>query len=171
MEKGKTKSKLKNYLILFGLFFACVIIVLYLCSWYRVYDQYQKETPVIRGSVQEIMSEDLEHYVLDNPYAVIYMCTASDEKCRSFEKNFKKLIEKKELTEDIIYLNLSDTDLDAFTEEFNNRYSYKTKLTTNYPAIVLFEDNKVVGLLQGNNKKELTVTRVKQFLELNEIGE
>ena len=171
MDNNKAKSKLKNYLILCGLFLACAVIVLYLCSWYKVYDQYQKETPVIRGSLQEIMSEDLEHYVLDNPYAVIYMCTASDEKCRSFEKNFKKLLEKEELTDDIIYLNLSDVDQDSFVNDFNSNYPYKNKLSTNYPAIVLFEDSKVIGLLQGTDKKKLTVTRVKQFLELNEIGE
>ena len=73
--------------------------------------------------------------------------------------------------DNIIYLNLSDVDQDSFVNDFNSNYPYKNKLSTNYPAIVLFEDSKVIGLLQGTDKKKLTVTRVKQFLELNEIGE
>lgn len=169
--KGNDKKAIHNYVLLIILFAATAGVVIYLCKWYNVYHEYQKETPVIRGSLMEIMNDDLEHYVLDNPTAVIYMCTAKDDNCRIFEKDFKKLLKKRDYNNEIIYLNLSDLNQDEFIESFNNKYNYKIKLTTHYPAFVLFEDGKVVSVLQGSENKPLTLSKVKQFLELNEIGE
>jgi predicted bacteriocin transport accessory protein len=166
-----SKNKIKNYIILVVIFLLCMGLVLYFCKWYKVYDEYQKETPVIRDSLFEIVSDDLEHYVLENPSTVIYMCTATNNTCRTFEKDFKKLIKQDELSDDIVYLNLSDLDQDEFVSEFNSKYNYKIKLTTDYPAFVLFEDGKVVSVLQGSDDSKLTISKVKQFLELNDIGE
>lgn len=170
-EDLKTKKKIHNYIILFVIILLSVGIVLYLCRWYEVYDEYEKEIPVIRDSLLEITNEDLEHYILDNPTAVIYMCTASSESCRSFEKDFVKLIQKEELGDKIIYLNLSNVDQEQFVKEFNEKYPYKVELTTNYPAFVIFEDGKVHSMLQGKENKKLTVSKVNQFLDLNKIGE
>ena len=36
---------------------------------------------------------------------------------------------------------------------------------------VTVEDGKIRKILQGKNDEELTITRVKQFLELNDVGE
>ena len=108
---------------------------------------------------------------MDNPSAIIYMCTANDDVCRNFEKDFKKLLRKKDYRNQIIYLNLTDIDQDVFVNDFNARYHYKNKLTTNYPAFVLFEDGEVKSILQGKENKTLKISKVKQFLELNEIGE
>ena len=168
---NEKKKIVHNYFILLIIYVAAMCLVIYLCKWYNVYDEYQKETPVIRGALQEIVSDDLEHYVLDNPTAVIYMCTSSDEVCRSFEKGFKKLLNKRDYNNQIIYLNLSGIDQDSFVNGFNDKYLKKNKLSTNYPAFVLFQDGKAISILQGSVSKPLTVTKVKQFLEINDIGE
>lgn len=170
-EVEKERSLFKRYLILIFIFILCMGLVIYLCKWYKVYDDYQKEIPVIRDTLSEITDVDLEHYILDNPSTIIYMCTASDEVCRDFEKDFKKLVIKKEYTDKIVYLNLSGLDQDKFVEEFNSKYNFKIKLTTDYPAIVMFEDGKITSLLQENDKRDFTISTVKDYLELNMIGE
>ncbi len=171
-KENGTKKIVKNYLLLLIIFIVCIGFVLYLCNLYQVYDQYQKETPVIQGALQEIVPDDLEHYVLDTPTTVIYMCTSYDEECRAFEKDFKKYLSKREWNNEVVYLNLNDLDQEEFVHSFNTKYPYKKEsLSTHYPAFVLFEDGKVRGLLQGNNQKKLTITKVRQFLEINEIGE
>ena len=68
----------KNYVIVVVMFVALVILVIYLCSLYRVYDEHQREIPVIRGTLSEILPDELDHYIMENPTTVIYMCTASD---------------------------------------------------------------------------------------------
>ena len=170
MDKS-TKKRIHNYIILAVVFLLCMGLIIYLCKCYKVYDEYQKETPVIRGALQEIVNDDLEHYVLDNPSALIYVCTSKDDICRDFEKDFKKFVIQQELNDDIVYLNTTGLDQNEFVDEFNKKYNYKRELTTNYPAFVLFENGKIVSILQGTEGKKLTVTKVKHFLELNKIGE
>ncbi len=179
--KGKVKEKEKelepvpskthNYIILIILFVACIAFVLYICQVYKLSVEEKKKVPIISGYLMEIYHNDLEHYVLDNPSTVIYMCTANDDTCRSFERDFKKLLKKKNYNEEIIYLNLTDVDQEEFVKSFNEKYHYKIELTTHYPAFVYFEDGNVDHILQGSEKKPLTITKVKQFLELNHIGE
>ena len=161
----------KNYIILVVLFVAIVALVLYLCNLYHVYDAHQREIPVIRGTLSEIQPDELEHYLMENPTSVIYMCTASDESCRDYEKDFKKLVEKKELQESIIYVNLSDIDQLEFVDKFNAKYPYRVSLKQNYPAFVAFEDGEVRSILQADKDDRLTISKTEQFIELNQIEE
>lgn len=170
-QKSARKRKIHNYILLVFLFLCCMAFVLYLCELYKVNEAEKKKTPVIRGSLLEIYQEDLEHYVLDNPNTLIYLCTSDNDTCRSFEKSFKKFLNKKEFYDQIIYLNLTDLNQEEFVNQFNSKYHYKVSLSTDYPAFVLFEDGKVISILQGSEKKPLTITKLRQFLELNEIGE
>ena len=78
MADKKQKKQMKNYFILLLIFVLGIGITLYLTRLYHVYDEYQKQTPIIRGVVSEITNEELEHYLLENPSTVIYMCTSSD---------------------------------------------------------------------------------------------
>ncbi len=173
-EKRKNKTKkvgVKNYIILLLLFATGIGLTMYFCNCYHVYDEYQKQTPIIRGSLSEITNEEIEHYILENPSTILYMCTSSDMPCRNFEKDFKKLIKKENLQESIIYLNLSDTNKKEFVENFNSKYSYKVKLTTNYPALIIFEEGRIKNILQSKKDKKLTISKAKQFIEINDIGE
>lgn len=170
-EVKEEKSVVHSYLLLVVLFVATIGLVLYLCKWYNVYDEYQKETPIIRGALSEIIYDDLEHYILDNPTTVIYMCTAQDDTCRSFEKSFKRLLKNKDYNDEIIYLNLSGLNQEEVVATFNEKYKNKVGLTTNYPALVYFEDGRVKSILQGKENKKLSIVKVKQFLDLNDIGE
>lgn len=170
LKEEKSNNKVRNYIILFILFIACFGLVLYLRELYKVNEAEQKKIPVIQGYISEIYNDDLEHYIMDNPNGVIYMCIANDENCRVFEREFKKLLKKNEYNDNLVYLNLTDVDQDKFLEEFNGKYIYKVKLSKEYPAFVLFEDGKVKAILQEKNKK-LDIVKVKHFLELSEIGE
>ncbi len=162
---------LKNYAIITLIFLATIGLTLYLCNCYSVYNEGKKEIPVIRGTLSEITNEDFEHYILENQSAKVYMCTASSPTCRSFEKDFIKLIKKKNLQEEIVYLNLSNVDQEEFVKTFNEKYTFKIPLTTNYPAIVIFDEGKIESILQGSKKESLTLSKAKQFIEINKIGE
>ncbi len=166
----KNKIPLKNYLILLLIFLITGILVIYLCNCYTVYSESKKEIPVIRNTLFEITDKELEHYILENPTTLIYMCTASDEACRTYEEGLVKLVKKSDLKDKMIYLNLSDLNQDEFVESFNEKYPYKIKLTANYPAIVAFTDGKVTNILQSKNKK-LTINKTKQFIEITNPGE
>lgn len=170
-DNVENKKLFRNYMLLALLFMLSIGLVLYFCELYKVRDAERKRVPIIEGDLQEIYSGDLEHYIVDNLDTLIYMCTANGDTCRSFERDFKKLLKKKDYSNQIIYLNLTDLNQDEFIKEFNNSYHYKSALTSYYPAFVLFEDGKIKNILQGSDVKPLTITKVKHFLEINEIGE
>ena len=173
-EKQENKKYLKNYVILIVIFLLVIALTVYLCECYKVYREEQKNIPVIRGTlVSEITDIELEPFIIENPSTVMYICTASNDKCRSFEKSFIKLVNKYNLQDTIVYLNLSNVeDQDAFVEEFNEKHPFKKgELTTNYPAIILFDEGKIKIILQGKNNDKLKISKVKDFIELNKIGE
>lgn len=163
----KQKNYFKNYIILSVIFIGCIFLTLYFCKWYEVYKEYEREIPVIRGALFEITPEDLDHYVVDNSNAIIYLCTANGEDCRLFEKDFKKYIKKKGITEGIVYLNLTNVDQEEFIERFNQKYPNKHKLNGKYPAFVVFQDGKINSILQGGKNIKITISKVQNFLELN----
>lgn len=172
MDKNEKKMRsipAKNYVILVVLFIAVIILVLYLCNLYHVYDEHQREIPVIRDSLFEIQPDEIQHYVMENPTSVFYMCTATDDACRSFEKDLKKLIEKEELQSAIIYVNLSNVNQSEFVDEFNSKYPYKISLKKNYPAFVVFEDGQVSSILQARRGDKLTISETENFIKLNKI--
>jgi len=167
----KDKKRFKNYIILIIIFILCWGLTLYLCEWYKVYNDYEKQTPVIRGTLSEITYEDLDHYVVDVPSVIVYICTSYDDNCRNFEKNFKKYVKKNDLNDSIVYLNITNIDKQQFINDFNNKYNYKGKLTGNYPAFVSFKDGKINSVLQATDNKNLSLSKVDSFLDLNNYEE
>ncbi len=163
----ESKTMFRNYMLLILLFVGMIVMVLYICELYKVSDEERKRVPIIEGALQEIYNDDLEHYIMDNPTTIIYMCTANGDVCREFERDFSKLLKKKDYSNQLIYLNLTDLNQEEFVKNFNNLYNYKKQLTSYYPAFILFEDGKVKNILQGNKDKPLNIIKVKQFLELN----
>ena len=164
------RSKLKSIIILVVVSLLVVGLVLYLCDCYKVYEESKREIPVLDGILVEISTNELDHYLLENPSTVIYICTVQDTTCRNYESKLIKLIEKKALKDDIVYLNVSETEKEAFIEDFNDKYNYKVKLGNKFPAYVIFDDGEISGILQ-DKEKDLTIQKTKQFIELNEIGE
>lgn len=164
-------KKLKNIILLILLFVGAAALTLYLCDCYKVYDEYQKQTPVIRGTLSEINKDEVDHFILENPDTTVYMCTSNSEECRNYEKNLKRLLSKMNVEESIVYLNISENESENFVSEFNKKYQYKINLTTSYPAFVNFEDGEIKYILQGTESKPLTISKTKQFFELNHIGE
>lgn len=178
MKKKKTQEKeqlrkigLKNYIILAIIFIVVTLVSLYLSSVYKVYEQSKREIPVIRGTLSEITTEEVDHYISENPTSMLYVCTASDSRCRSFEKELKKLVEREELQEELVYLNITEEEKNSFHEEFNEKYKSRFKLTSSYPALIVFDEGKVTHMLQEKEEKKLSITKTSQFIDLHRIGE
>ncbi len=166
------KKEIKNWLTLIAIFIIAMSLTLYVCKCYKVFIEYEKEKPVIADAFYEISSEDeVYNYIMENPTTTLYMCIASDDTCRSYERGLKKLSKKIDLSESVVYLNLNDVDQDEFIEKFNKKYVYKIPLKKSFPAFVTFEDGKIIGILQGTDKEKLTISKTRQYMEFNHIVE
>ena len=177
MKKNNKKTNennkpLKNYIILLLLFAVGIGLTLYLCKWYKVIDEEKKSVPVIRGTItNELYPNEVDAYLVEYPSSVLYLCTSESPKCRSFEKHFKKYLESSQNSDYIVYVNLTNTNLDEFTNNFNDKYSSKKKISSSYPTLVVLNDGKISDIIQTKKDKKLTVKDAKEFLEENNIGE
>ncbi len=170
IKKTQKQIPPKNYIILICLFVVTIFLLLFITEKYESYKEYEKQTPIIRGTLPEIGYTEVDHYITENPYVVLYMCTASDEVCRSFEKDLKKVVLKDGLSNSITYVNLSEVDSNQFVDEFNSKYPYKKDLTTSYPAFVIIRDTEIIDILQGNSEKPLTISKAEAFFKYYEVG-
>ena len=171
MEKNDKKITTKNVILLIIIFLIGIGLTFYFCKWYQVIDQNKKSVPIIRGTLQEITNNELDDYLLENPTSIIYLCTSDSMKCRNYEKDVRKYFIDSGLKDVIIYVNLTNIDQTKFIKNFNKNFDYKTKLTTNYPAIIYFYDGSIKDMIQGKKGNTLTLNKTKEFFKNNEIGE
>ena len=159
-------KKVKNYIILFIIFIVGILITLYLCQCYKVYSDNQKETPVIRSYLKEMsMLEELNNFILENPSSIIYTCTSKNDRCRMFEKELKNVVEKDDLYDDLVYLNVKDEELDSFISNFNKKFNYKHELV-NVPAFIFFRDGKVNNIYQDKKDHEIEIKKLRNLIDI-----
>ena len=91
------KKPTKNYIIISIIYLAVFVFLFYFVKWYDTLDDYRRQIPVLRDVLQEVDTLEVDHYLQEVPNAVLYLCTASEDKCRSFESDFRYLIKEKEL--------------------------------------------------------------------------
>ncbi len=174
MTKKKKQPKVayrptRNYLIYAGIVLVTILLVVYLCDWYRAYQEYQVTIPIIRGTISEIKTQEVEHYLLENENALLYFCTSEEEDCRTFEVRLKRIIKENQLEGKMTYVNLTDhKDFSSFAKEFEKKYKLKESLLS-YPTIIYMKDQKVENILQGTEESPLSIDRFQQFLDLTNL--
>lgn len=161
----------KNYIILGVIVIITTLAAVYLCSWYKQYDDNKITTPVITEVLREVEYNNLNSVLQERDVLAIYLCTTNESKCRNFEKKLSKYIKDNNLTEEIIYLNLGyKNDEMNLLNKIYDKYKSESlvKKVYKYPALLLFNQGKLVDVL-SSNEKEITINQVDEFLEGYEI--
>lgn len=168
MEKDIKKIPVNNYIKLFIIVIVVVLGSLLFRNWYLGRINYELNIPVITDTlIRKINTEEVYNYIHENENAVIYMGVASDKNCRSFEKEFNKVVEERKLEDKITYLNLTEEkDKNSFILEFNK--TYDTSLL-GYSAFVIFENGKIKSSYSVKNGDKLDVSEVIKLLDENGV--
>lgn len=174
MKKKKEEKKLdKNekkygYLKLFLLFAVTVFLVLFIQNLYLGKENYQLNIPVISETLkQEINKNETYNYVRENPDSILYIGLVSDTDSRTFELDFNQIIKTRKLEESITYLNLEqEKGVDKFFKEFNKFYGCNLK---EYPSIVIFDEGKVIDILEIPTGDKYKSEIVEKFLDRYQV--
>lgn len=168
MNKVK-KVTVKDWIEVFILVIVIVCITFYLCSWYKNYKKESMSAFVLDDLVMQIRYEELDPYLLENNDKYLYICVVDDNDCREFETEIKEIIEKRQLNDMIVYLNLTDEEnKEDIIKQMNKKYGDKKKIN-GYPAFVRIKDSKIVSMVEKTNKK-LTKKKFEKFLDVNEMN-
>lgn len=153
------KKSAKNYVILACIYLAVIFLVLYFVKWYQTYQEYQMKVPIMRDVLQELLPEEVDHYVLENPDTLLYICSATDATCRNFEKDFRYYVKQKGLESNIIYVNLMDVEnQESYLSDLGKKYGKEID-TKGYPMFLQFEEGNIEEV-----ESELTMEKAKLFL-------
>lgn len=158
----KRDIPLKNYLILLAVSLGTILLVFYLVSWYNTSKEYYQNNSILSKYLSEIKSDEIHSYLLDNPEVIIYYASAKDESIKSFEKEFKKMIEEKEIKQSIIYIDSSKEENSSFISNLNN-ISNKKMNSIIIPNLIYIKDGKLNKILYST-EVQINKRDVRNFL-------
>lgn len=158
----------QNYFKLGSLVLITVLVVLVLFTIFN--NKEENKIPLIRGTLPEITTDDIDNYISEHDEIIMYIGVANDKDCRELEEQLIDYINQNNLKEKIIYLNISDINQNDFINDFNNKYSIKLKLKK-YPAVVLINQGKIMDIEQKDTNN-LSIEQIDKILkEYQVIGD
>jgi len=148
----KRRIPLKNYIILLAISLITILLVFYLRSWYNTSKQYYQNNSIMSEYLSELKSDEINSYIIDNPDVVIYYASAKDTTIKSFEKEFKRLMEEYEINHSIIYIDSSKEENNNIVSKLNG-ISNKKMDTLNIPNLIYIKEGKVNKILYSTETK------------------
>ena len=163
------KIPVLNYFLL-GL---VVIIVMSLC--YLFYDKYTEnklDEAIMNRYIQVINYNEITNYVTENSNAYIYVSVLKNKEIRDFEIRFKNIINRYELNNKILYLDLTTImNNNVLLSDAINNYHIDDKKISNIPNIMVFNNGELTNIIEidieNNNMNKL----VDNLQEIDLIGD
>ena len=88
----------------------------------------------------EIKYEEIDSYILEQPNAIIYVSNSKEEDSRNFERKFSKLIKKYNLENQIVYININNTNLADINFQ-------------NAPVLIFYDNKEVFDMIDCTTLK------------------
>lgn len=162
----KKEVPLKNYVILGIVILCTVALVFYMRSWYNTSKEYYAQNSVMTDVVREIKSEEISNYTLENQKFILYVSSGQDANIKSFEDEFKGLIQNLDLSEEVLYMNLDGVDSTSFYDllrGFASNSKIKEQISSSSASMYVFTDGKITGLL--NDVDNYSVKRLETIID------
>ena len=143
----------KNYIILFVILIITVGLTFYARQWYITSKEYYARNSVIKEVVYEINENEIYSYTTEKPKFILYASSGTDIDIKKFEGKLKKLITKYEMNDDVVYLNLDNVDINAFTVNLKNNFTNKNNSISNnsLSTFYIFQNGKIIMTINNVN--------------------
>lgn len=158
---------LKNYLLLLLVLTVTFLLLFYFYSWYDKYEETKLNLPILNKYMNVININELDNYLIENPYAVVYVSALNNEKIREFEKLLKKSYKDNLINTELLYLDITKI---SRNDENNLRlkYSLNNLNILNVPCVLSFKE----GVLDSIFSVEANGYDVNTFIiYVNQFGE
>ena len=159
MKKEK-EIPLKNYILL------TIVVVIYFFLWKNTYEKSKLQTPILDDYLLVINYNELNNYLVENKDAIIYVSKLNDESIRLFENKFKNIINKNNLNNKILYLDLTEELKETnIVKKINKKYG---KEMTEVPTIVIIKDGKISSFYNIKENK-YNIKLLEKYLEKEDV--
>ena len=162
------KIPVKNYIILGLVIIIMFVLILYIRGWYITYRNYYNDNSVIKEVTHEINIDEISSYTIESQKFILYTSSGQNGSIRDFESNLKKIIQKLDISDDVLYLNLDSVDAYNFSLNLKKKYSgskdINSKITGKSVAtFYVFIDGKIVSVL--NNSNNYTMKYIESYFK------
>lgn len=165
MKKEK-EIPLKNYILLSIVLILTIVVVIYFFLWKNTYEKSKLQTPILDDYLLVINYNELNNYLVENKDAIIYVSKLNDESIRLFENKFKNIINKNNLNNKILYLDLTEElKENNIVKEINKKYGKKM---TEVPTIVIIKDGKISSSYNIKENK-YNIKLLEKYLEKEDV--
>ena len=165
MKKEK-EIPLKNYILLSIVLILTIVVVIYFFLWKNTYEKSKLQTPILDDYLLVINYNVLNNNLVENKDAIIYVSKLNDESIRLFENKFKNIINKNNLNNKILYLDLTEElKENNIVKEINKKYG---KEMTEVPTIVIIKDGKISSSYNIKENK-YNIKLLEKYLEKEDV--
>ncbi len=142
----------KKDLILVIILAVTILVVDYSLRWHRVYKDYNLSNAVISKYIVEITPEEFKNYIEENHNTFVYVCVSDNEDCRNFEKGFRNIIRKHNLSDYIVYIDIKNVETRGFVSQFvSDANEFELSNINDIPVIFVFINNRIVEYIDYSN--------------------
>ena len=165
MKKEK-EIPLKNYILLSIVLILTIVVVIYFFLWKNTYEKSKLQTPILDDYLVVINYNELNNYLVENKDAIIYISKLNNENIRLFENKFKNIINKNNLNNKILYLDLTEElKENNIVKKINKKYG---KEMTEVPTIVIIKDGKISSSYNIKENK-YNIKLLEKYLEKEDV--
>ena len=139
-------------------------------DWYNTSKEFYAQNSVMTKVVREIKNDEISNYILENQKFILYVSSGQNTNIKSFEDEFKNLIQKMDLGENVLYMNLDEVDVSDFYNSLNSYASstkVKNQIVSSDASMYVFTDGKLTMLL--NNVNNYSMKRLESIIDRWEI--
>lgn len=165
MKKEK-EIPLKNYILLSIVLILTIVVVIYFFLWKNTYEKSKLQIPILDDYLLVINYNELNNYLVENKDAIIYVSKLNNENIRLFENKFKNIINKNNLNNKILYLDLTEELKETnIVKKINKKYG---KEMTEVPTIVIIKDGKISSSYNIKENK-YNIKLLEKYLEKEDV--
>ena len=157
-EKSRDIPK-KNYIYLSIIILGSILFLIYIYKWYQTYNQSKLNTSIMNNYLTIINYNELDNYIIENKDAIIYVSILGDENINRFENKFKNIIIKNNLKQSILYLDLTNENI--------NNATNKLQINDKFPYLVVYTNGKITDTY-NIRKNKYNTKKIEKYL--NRIG-
>ena len=150
----------KNYYIVFIVSILVVIFALYVRSFYLNYQSYKTEDGIFHDkSINQIKMEDLDYALVEATDVVLFVSYNGDKKITNMERRLYREIERKDLNDKIMYLDVSNyLDNNKYSSILRKKFSNIEIDINRAPMFIYIKDGVAIEAI--DSKEELVDYKV-----------
>ena len=151
-KKELKKIPTKNYFIVLVVSILVVVLTLYVRSFYLNYQANYANTSVFEGkSINQINIEDIDYAINETTDGIMFVSYNGDTMVRIMERKLYREIEKRNLNDIILYLNITENSKEKLNA-LRKKYPDFAVDINKAPLLMYIKDGRIVEVFDSSKE-------------------